>query len=85
MDFSSRTDEPEGLNGRILARVSKELELIQDVLKPMLVLNSLCLTSIPDMILCNDHCIKNLRELCLKSNQITSLVGLQHWLDPLPD
>ena len=73
--MTSRTDGPEGMNGRVLTRVSKELELIQDVVEPMLLLNSSCLTSIPDIILYNEHCIKNLRKLCLKSNQITSLVG----------
>lgn len=60
---------------RVLARVTKELELVENVPEPVLILNNSCLTSIPNVVLSNEHCIKNLRELCLKNNLIESLVS----------
>lgn len=60
---------------RILARVVKELEAVQNVPDPVLILNNSCLTSIPNSVLSNEHCIKQLRELSLKNNLIDSLVS----------
>lgn len=62
-------------NSRVLARVTKELELVQSVPEPVLILNNSCLTGIPNVVLSNVHCTQRLRELCLKNNRIVSLVS----------
>lgn len=63
-------------HSRVLARVLKEVEAVQNVTDPVLILNNSCLTSIPNPVLSNQHCILHLRELCLKNNRIVSLVSL---------
>lgn len=61
------------MDSRVLARVTKEVELVQN--SPVLILNNFCLTSIPNPVLSNQHCQLHLKELCLKNNRITSLVS----------
>lgn len=68
MDFTETT------NKRVLSRVARELALIKDVAEPVLILNSSCLSEVPDMVLCDEHCTQHLCELCLKNNRIQSLV-----------
>lgn len=60
---------------RVMARVAKEIDLIAGVSEPVLILNSSCLDNIPNLVLCDEHCIRHLQELCLKNNLITSLVS----------
>ena len=59
---------------RILARVSKDLELARRIPEPVLILNSSCLKDIPGVVLSDEHCRQHLKELCLKNNRIQSLV-----------
>ena len=67
------------MDARVLARISKDLELVQSVAEPVLILNNSCLTSVPDIVLSDEHCINHLRELCLKNNRISSLVRVLRW------
>ena len=75
------TMDEEVTNARVVARVVKELELLQDILEPVLILNSSCLSNIPGAVLRDKHCGEHLRELCLKNNKIHALVSI--WLDNL--
>jgi hypothetical protein len=61
---------------RVLARVAKELELVQSIPDPVLILNNCYLASIPPTVLSDEHCIRNLRELSLQNNLIEALVKI---------
>lgn len=62
------------LERRVSARVSRELEAIRSVPEPVLILNSSCLSTVPELVLWDEHCAESLRELCMKNNRIKSLV-----------
>lgn len=63
------------MDGRVLARVTRELDAISTVQEPTLILNNFCLSTLPEAVLLNGHCQECLKELCLKNNKIQSLVS----------